>query len=257
MKIIIILLCGLLLALIISACDNSRNPVIDDKNANVTRPDDSLTFYEALVMSLWYTDDLYPDSAVAWRYYDNLIELRTEFIDSVPDVEITFVPRFSELYFTIGVDSLGRSRLRDGTFHELDSLNNIYGIISVDTSGFSHSSATVILKLEKPTNVIHILDEYECIPGIIWANADTGPGDWSNIYPWIYRNRVTFLVRRTTSFDCPSGCPGGRFYYFMETDTALTYIGHYYDVYPDDDPPPPWWEYARIAYYVYYGYPFL
>jgi hypothetical protein len=234
-------------------CEDDSNPLFDLSQPETRTPEDSAAFYEALVMSLWYTDNLYPDSSIAWRFYDNLLELREKYADSIPEVEIKFVPIYSLLSFYISVDSTGFLKLRNGTFSELDSINDLYGIVNVDTSAFAIPRFTVRLDAGYPINTWKILPEYEPLDGITWASVAIAPGDWSNIYPWIYRDKVTFLVRSIEP-SCPVGCPGGDFYYFMETDSGMAYIGFYRDIGPQSEPAPEWWNYGRTAYYIYMGY---
>lgn len=233
-------------------CEDDSNPLFDLSQPETRTPEDSATFYEALVMSLWYTDNLYPDSSIAWRFYDNLMELRGTYADSIAVVNIEFVCRYAERFLYIGLDSSGLWKIRNNQFFELDSINNNYGAIEVDTSNLTRFSSLFVV-YKNPINIPRLGSEYESLSGIRFAQCSTGPGDWSNIYPWIHRDKVTFLVR-STGPSCPSGCPGGDFYYFMETDSGPVYVGYYRFTGMNDGPPPEWWNYGRTAYYIYMHY---
>jgi len=242
------------LCLLLLSCDNSdsgagpEDPIVINPPAITPGMIDSANFpdEEAGMMALWYCDELIPSGDVYVRFRDALKELRREYCCTTPEVKIRFVFPSTVSQILIGLTDSAKAEYRNGTYHAWDSLNALFQLKSIDTSMFAGIFSTARLTFKGKLHPVHLALYYKNLPGVEYAEARAFGGDWSNLYPWILDDKVTFLARDAWG-DCPSGCIESHFFYFKETDTGFAFIGDW----SFWTPVPDWWEEGRTAFCAY------
>ena len=243
----------LALAIAITSCSKSveyepppPDPYEDLKEqiAKSPRPDE-----EAELMVLFSTGHVVAHQ----RDYDRVREavslVRETFRDSVPFLDsVKFEYRYQVSVFGLILKETAVQQLRDGIFTDWDSLNTLYRVSEIDTSGLA-ASQQVVLTFEGRLNPLLLQGYYAQVvtdtTGFIFLRND----DYSNIYPWMSGfDDHTFLLRKAWG-DCLNQCDHNRFWYFKVVDGEAKYIGEYD---PGVSPASPvWWNEARASLCAY------
>ncbi|TFH64250.1 MAG: hypothetical protein E4G91_06410 [Candidatus Zixiibacteriota bacterium] len=245
-------------AVAISCSDHGTNTKSDDplkwlKDQLSQTPRENA---EAEWAALWLSDALVAPESLYVQIRDDLALLRQTYGDSIRELrEIEFVPHIYPTIIGLSVTDSAFSAIRAGLYHEWDSLNQLYGVDSIETINFGNLGYFVYLKSEKRLNADSLADYYRLLPGVLATGSDEFGGDWSNIYPWRVGNQRTYLVR-LGSMDCPAGCIEERFWYFRMDGISIEYVGTFYREWIGELPvPPSWWEEAKTAYCKFRHWP--
>lgn len=252
MKLEIITTVCLIIALLASlpGCDNASKPTNSQSNNTDPNENPILISEEALLMSLWVGDELRPDSALAIRLQNCLESLREEYRDSIWQVDIQFTHPWGPSLLIVGLTDSAANELRHDNYHAWDSLNNLFGLTSIDTSWIYNMSYTTVLRFEGLLNSKILKSYYDSLPGLEYVNVGVRIGDWPCTYPWIIDNKVRFLVREAWG-DCPAGCIQSHFFYFKEIDDRFELVGDWI-LWAQDEPE--WWTEAKVAFMRYQGF---
>ncbi|MFH1756265.1 MAG: hypothetical protein ABIA59_11255 [Candidatus Latescibacterota bacterium] len=236
---------------VISSCEQSTAPkrrapsqslVIDYEREN----------QEAEEAALWLSGELEAPEELYLTIRDDLAQIRSAYHSGIPEVAITFFPPWVPGMLLLGVTDDAKRQIRLGIYHDLDSLNTLYHLADMDTSRLGRSSSNSISLIFKGRLHPGVLSaQYGLIPSLIYAEPNGWIGDWSNVYPWITDEGMTYLFRKGEG-DCPAGCIDSYFWYFKITDAGIDYIGSWESGAP---PEPHWWMEAKQAYEHYrYGW---
>lgn len=246
----------LALAIVLASCSKSveyeplpPDPYEDLKTqiAQSPRPDE-----EAELMVLFSTGHVVAHQ----RDYDRVREavslVRETFRDSIPFLDsVEFRLNVSVGVILILLNEGAVEQLRDGSFVDWDSLNTLYRVAEIDTTGLD-SLDQVVLTFEGRLNPSLLSFYYTQLESVYGAGISLEEGDYSNIYPWMSGFEVhTFLLRKAWG-DCLNQCDYDRFWYFKVVDGEAKYIGEYS---PDDSPGTPnWWNEGRTPFCTYISY---
>jgi hypothetical protein len=206
---------------------------------------------EAEEAALWLSDSLV---APEWLYnaiLNDLAAIRAEYRDSIPQVNITFIPPWVSGKIWVSVTDEAKEKIRRGQYHELDSLNSVFHLTEIDTS--FRIGNFVYLTFEGRFHPERLAELYKQVSSIDYAGASRLIGDWSNVYPWVTLNGLSYLFREGWG-DCPAGCIQSCYWYFKVTSSGIDYIGSW--CMTSGQPPgfePDWWWEARIAYLYFRG----
>jgi len=89
---------------------------------------------------------------------------------------------------------------------------------------------------------------YGEVASVRYAEPNGYIGDWSNVYPWVYEDGMTYLFRKGEG-DCLAGCIDSYFWYFRVNDAGvIEYVGTYK---LRDVPEPSWWAEAKVGFERY------
>lgn len=247
----------ILVSLIVIGCDGITepeqiDPLADLKQRLAQSPRDN---EEAELMALFLSGEIVAPETLYVQVHDALTRLRDTCSDSVPCLDsISYRHTHHTSYLNLWLLEDAIERIRNGTYHDWDSLNSLYRVTSIDTSLFSHAWLhTAILRFEGRLNPTLLAEYYGKLSGlhdvITWSNYI---GDGPNLYPWITCTGFTFLLRATNGF-CPSGCGLGHVWYFKEIDRQPILIGDYerdgQSEWPD------WWAEANDGYCAWFQFP--
>lgn len=213
--------------------------------AKSPRPDE-----EAELMALWMSGYVVAHQ----RDYDRVraaVELvRETYRDSIPyldSVEFTYDLEISMI--AVLLDEQAVSQLRDDSYTDWDSLNELFRVAEIDTTSLEYRGE-VTLTFEGRLNPSLLSAYYN--PGLVQGIRGSGvyvpSGDHSNIYPWTSGSDFMFLLRRAWG-DCSSWCPENQFWYFKVVDGEALYVGSYYAVDPYIFPE--WWGEASVPFCRY------
>jgi len=215
--------------------------------AQSPRPDE-----EAELMALFASGDVVAYQRDYDRFRDALNIVSTSFRDSVPELDsIHFVYRFQVGVIGLILKAAAVQQLRDGMFTDWDSLNALYRVSEIDTSGLA-TSQQVVLTFEGRLNPLLLQSYYSQAVTDTSGFVFVRTGDYSNIYPWKSGYDHTFLLRKAWG-NCMSMCDSNRFWYFKVVEGEARYLGEYC---PDDSPyPPDWWDEAKVPFCAYTDHP--
>jgi hypothetical protein len=189
---------------------------------------------EAKLAAIWLSDEPFYPVDLAQTLQTKLAELREEYGDAYPNVNVQFrypaVPK--ELLF--GFTQQAMQEVVSGDYHEWDELNEQYGVSEVIIRNVELGLAKLVF--EDQVNPYFLGDLYETLPGVIYSEPNGLIGDWSNIYPWLVEGQLAFLVREAWG-DCPAGCIYSHFWYFKSTSSGIRFIGEFVT----GEPKPGWW----------------
>ena len=211
---------------------------------------------EAEWAALWLSDALVAPESLYVQIRDDLAQLRQMYRDSIHELrEIEFVPHIYPTTIDLLLTDSAFAAVRAGHYHGWDSLNQLYGLDTIEISDYADFSHTVCLSFEKRLNADSLPEYYSLLPGVLATGSDEFGGDWSNIYPWRVGNQMTYLVREG-SMDCPAGCIEERFWYFRTNDIGIEFVGTFYRDWIHELPDPPtWWEEAKVSYCKFRHWP--
>jgi hypothetical protein len=204
---------------------------------------------EAEWAALWLSGALVAPESLYVQIRDDLARLRKAYGDSIRELQrIEFVPHICPTTIDLLLTDSAFAAVRAGHYHGWDSLNQLYGLDTIEISDYAEYSHVVYLEFEKRLNVDSLSEYYALLAGVIDTWPNEFGGDWSNIHPWRIGEQRTYLWR-LGDMDCPAGCIEERFWYFRIDGTTMEYVGTFYRnwVFGPDEPPA-WWAEAKIAY---------
>ncbi|MFQ5607719.1 MAG: hypothetical protein ACE5GA_07210, partial [Candidatus Zixiibacteriota bacterium] len=185
---------------------------------------------EAEEMAVWLSGDTVATTALYEEILRDLQALRARFSESVePLGRIRFTyPSISGQIHLAFSDTV-REMIRNSSYHEWDSLNNLFVLQSIDTSTIrwinpDREEMIATLVFEGRLNPFRVAESYLSLSGVTRANASGLGGDFSNIYPIRQGRNLAFLLREAWG-DCPAGCLASHFYYFREIDSGVELVG--------------------------------
>jgi hypothetical protein len=207
---------------------------------------------EAEEAALWLSGELEAPQELYDTILDDLAQIRDAYSAAVPEVGITFMPRWVAGMLLIGVTNEAKQQIRQGQYHDLDSLNAYYHLAEMDTSSLFNILNSVKLTFMGRLHPEVLSVPYGAIESVTYAEPNHYCCDWSNVYPWFSNDGMTYLFRKGEG-DCPSGCIDSYFWYFRVSDGGvIDYVGTWK---LRDLPEPDWWAEAKVAYERFrYGY---
>ncbi len=237
-------LIGILSVIIICSCDSSTAPrkTISGLSSVIDypRPDK-----EAEEAALWLSGELEAPEEMYVKIRNDLIMIRGSYLPVIPEVGITFHPPWVPGTLLAKVTDEAKQQIRQGEYHDLDSLNAYYHLAKMDTNTLFTNLNLVILKFKGRLHPDVLSVPYGAVSSVVWASPNGYIGDFSNVYPWTYGNVMTYLFRKGEG-DCPSGCIDSYFRYFKVSDLGIVdFIGSWKR---GDLPVPEWWAEAKVAY---------
>lgn len=243
MQKIAIYLFGLIIALALITC-TSKNPA--------NGPEIVLTD-EAQLAALWLSDEIHVPENLALEIQNKLELIREQFSDQIPEVNIEFVFPVNPQAVYLTMEDYAFGEVKSGTYHEWDSLNQLYGVDSIYIGSEEFRWINVIFN--DYINPYILAPEYALLPGVKYSNEGISIGDWSNTYPWIIDGELAFLVRYAWG-DCPAGCTYSKFWYFKSEGSQMVLAGNFEidDDFYQNPSYPLWWDEIAPAYYKYEGF---
>lgn len=228
---------------------NTNNPPVGIDSRLALTPRENA---EAEWAALWLSDALVAPETLYLQIRSDLARVRAVYLDSFPEIRsIEFIPHGYPTSIWLQVTDSVVAAVRAGQYHAWDSLNQLYGVESIDTLYLYSISRSIVLEFSKRLNSDSVATCYAALPGIIRCVGGDSGGDYSNVYPWKTAERRTYLWREG-KMDCPAGCVQERFWYFRLTDSSTEYVGSFYRDWMYELPAPPtWWEEAKAAYCAY------
>jgi hypothetical protein len=192
---------------------------------------------EAEEIALCLSDKLVAPENLYRTVLNHLTVIRAEYGDSIPQLkEITLRPNWviGELLIMLTLEA--REEVRRGEYHDLDFLNAHLKLAQMDTSSLGFVGY-VRLIFEARLHPVHLMDLYNPVASIRYAQPNYWYGDRSNIYTSFSETGITYLFREAWG-DCPSGCIYERFWCFEATHSGISYIGSWD---PALESEPDWW----------------
>ena len=197
---------------------------------------------EAEDIALWLADEL-----IAPEYLYNIVDstltiLEEQFSDSIPVVasscyNLPWLPSC----LVIGFHPESVQEIRDNNFHILDSLNNMYRLIEMDTNLLVINTSVLYFQGRLHSERLNEIYSTESCFRYIELNIYFG-GVYSR-YAMEIENGISFLYREGYG-DCPSGCSGYQYWYFRVQNNIPEFVGTFHT---NEDPIPDWWEEAKYA----------
>ncbi len=243
MQKITIYLIGLIIALALITC-TSKNPA--------NGPEIVLTD-EAQLAALWLSDEIHVPENLALEIQNKLELIREQFSDQIPEVNIEFVFPALPNRIDLIMEDYAFNEFQAGTYHEWDSLNQLYGVDSISVEIDIFKLVAVFFK--EYTNPFVLAPEYAKIPGVKNAGECGYGGGWSTVYPWFVDSKLVFLVKEAWG-DCPAGCIYNNFWYFKTDGNNVELAGSFEigDDWYKNPIYPSWWDEIAPAYYKYEGF---
>ena len=160
---------------------------------------------EAQLMALEISGEFQPPTALAEQIYQDLEIIRTSF----PEIaEVSYRPSADPYEIMVGLTEEALAQFRRGEYHELDVLNDLYGVVGLSRV----SSHGILLEFSQLYNTTTLAAIYESAgaEGVRYVERNSMCCDGSTIAadPPFY----TF-VRKWG--DCPMGCTGGEHWSFI------------------------------------------
>jgi hypothetical protein len=238
----------LLLFLIFWALSSCSNPFgsLGNRDIELT-PED---YEEAALMALALSGELVAPDSLYNQVLEELPGIRSTYGDSYGSIQrIRFRAPWVPGMLIIGFDSTTAQMVDDGEYHAWDQLNGQYQVTEIDT--FSIRYGYVVLHFNEKYHPRRLAEKYEVLPGVRYAEPNRLGGDFSNVYPRLTTQGITYLFREGWG-DCPSGCISNLYWYFDAEWHHPVLIG-YWD--PQNSPKEPnWWHEAEQNIESYYRY---
>jgi len=153
---------------------------------------------EAQQLALEVKGGLLPDEELTEQILMELVAIRNAY----PEVSGEYRPNCSPDVISVGLTDEAMEQFKNGQYHELDQLNEQYGVIDITTRSFS-SFPIIYLKFDKVYNTRLLAEIYaQAEPaGVIYVERCCLIGDGSTISaaPPLY----SFIFKWG---DCPAGC---------------------------------------------------
>jgi hypothetical protein len=243
----VILLAALAALAFMASCGNedpATSPTSLVTEPDTTTPRDNQEAEEA---ALWLSGELLAPQALYETIRDDLAAIRGEFLDSIPDVAISFrTPWVISEVIVLFTDE-ARDRFLAREPNDVDSLNAVFHATHLDTFRLNVKPYWTLIDFEGRMHPDRLGEVYQAQDDIIWGESNGWIGDWSNVYPWKQGAAMTYLFRHGEG-DCPAGCIDNVFWYFRRLAGKTEFVGTY-DYW--NDPEPVWWKEAKTAFEYY------
>ncbi|MDP2366529.1 MAG: hypothetical protein Q8M94_22470, partial [Ignavibacteria bacterium] len=169
---------------------------------------------DAVIITLRSQESIFLDSLTAVKIDSALESARNNFqIDSLPYIHAfrDFVVDELVLRTNAGwANYWNQGFLRTGEPF-IDSLNEFYNLVAVDTPRFSISP--YLLTYSQPLNIPLLTELFETHPDIIYAEVNGIIGDGDNI-ELVDKDSLLDIAFSIGRFDCPAGCIY-RYYWYV------------------------------------------
>jgi len=202
---------------------------------------------EAELAAMWLSDELVAPESLYLAIRDGYSQIRSKYSQTIPKVEeaVFFYNRdVSTIRFYMTDEGL--DEIRNGTYTSWDSLNEIFSLIEIDTSGILFTNYnSVKLIFNGRLNPDRLVEYYDSLDGLEYATRSliyTLFGSPQNFLPWIVDDKLVFLVNTPEVF--PMEGDGNHFWYFKYVDDNYELIG---DFSVADSIWPEWWDEIRCA----------
>ena len=175
---------------------------------------DPVRLLEAQLMTLDISGQLRPPADLTERIYNNLVAIRTAY----PEVaDITYRPRAVPDQIIVGLTQQSAEQFRNGEFHALDEMNELYGPVTMSPLRGSNRYPYIILQFDQIYNTQLLSEIYAEVEGLRYAEPNYYIGDGSTISadPPFY----TFI---RAWGDCPAGCIYRELYHFRVENGQVT-----------------------------------
>lgn len=239
---------ALLLFMILWTLSNCSNPfgALGNRDIELT-PED---YEEATLIALALSGELVAPDSLYNQVLEELAGIRSTYGGSIGPIQhIRFIPPWAPGRLYIDFDSASAQMVADGEYHAWDQLNQQYQVTEIDT--FSIRYGYVMLHFNEKYHPLRLTEKYEVLPGVRYAGPDRPGGDFSNVYPRLTSNGITYLFRKGWG-DCPCGCLANLYWYFDTEWHRPVLIGHWD---PQNNPKEPyWWNEAEQNIRSYYKY---
>ena len=184
---------------------------------------------EAQLLALEVEGQLQPSAELTEQIYNDLAAIRSTY----PDVaHITFRPRAVPDEIIVGITQEAAEQFRNGQYHALDELNELYGVIEIRTH-FRPSYSFLILKFNQVYNTQLLSQIYTQanLEGVRYAEPNGHIGDGPTIVA-----EPPFYIFINAWGDCPSGCIYHEYWSFkVEEEQAVLLSELYVDSENGDD----------------------
>lgn len=236
-----VLLCGIVL---LGCHGKATNP----PNVPATSIHEPWPNEEAEFIAIYLSDQL----AAPRQLYDvidqDLTAIRTKWGDSIPkllEFRASLPNATSRLVIKVVDDAF--LAIKDGTYHDWDSLNELFGVIntvpSPDNSGLMANSNgyDITLDFDFRIHAESLAVAYESLPGVQFARRYwKGYLNFSNLYPRLTEDGRGYLFTesRMDEFQSPYY---KHHWYFRSDDLGVHYLGDYEWSKSHAGPLPEWW----------------
>lgn len=197
---------------------------------------------EAEEAALWLSDSLIAPEGLYNTILDDLATIRAKYGEDISEVNITFTPPWVTSQLLVMVTDQAKEQIRKGQYHDLDSLNSALRLMTPLTSVSEDN--WIFLFFEGRLNPERLAELYEEVKSVVYAEPNYIGiyGDWSNVYPWFYKNGMTYLFGEGWG-DYPSGFINNCYFYFeVNAEDVINYIGGWCS---GVGAVPDWWEQAK------------
>ena len=205
---------------------------------------------EAEWAALYLSDEMVAPDSMYNKVLHGLNQLQF-YASSVPEVSISFYyPTYNSSLEILFTDS-AKIEIREGEYHNWDSLNLYYSVNRIDTMDFD-GFFVALLSFEKRLNPSLLCEKYISLPGVKRVSAGgIQAGDRPKKYITLNNGLLNFLIRNAWG-DCPAGCPYSHYFYFKQSEDTMIYIGDWNP--QTTETPPEWWDEADDMFWEYAEY---
>ncbi len=174
---------------------------------------DPVCLLEAQQIALDLSGQLRPPTELTEQIYNDLAAIRSSYPEFA---DITYRPHATPDEVMVGLTQEAAEQFRNGQYHALDELNQLYGVIAINDRLLS-SISVIILKFNQVYNTNLLSDIYAQAEGVRYAEPNYMIGDGSTIDadPPFY----TFILAWG---DCPAGCIYREFHHFKVENGCVT-----------------------------------
>jgi len=225
--------------LIVSCSKSTKNPSrTDDTETPVDfSPKEN---EEAELVALCLSGELIAPDTLYDDVLHDLTAIRAEFGDTLQAVNaIEFRPPWWRVsYLLMAFDESAAQLIADGQYHAWDQLNEYYHVTEIKIGGHG----CVWLVFDGRLNPYRLAEQYEVLPGVLYAEPNFRDGDGPNVYARQTDLGFSYLFRYARG-DCPVECTYNEYWYFVCEDDGPVFIGHWVFRH---EPEPEWWQEARL-----------
>ena len=228
----------LVFSLVLSCSKSTRNP---SRSGDTEPPIDvsPKENWEAELMALCLSGELTAPDSLYYRILNDLEAIRADFGDVFEPVHgIGFRPPWMASYLLVAFDESAAQLIVDGEYHAWDELNENHHVTEIKIGGHG----LVSLVFDGRLNPHRLAEQYQVLPGALYAEPNFWIGDGPNVYARQTDFGFSYLFRYARG-DCPAGCIHNEYWYFVCEESGPTFIGHWVHRH---QPEPEWWQEARL-----------
>ena len=195
---------------------------------------------EAESIGLWLSRDLVVEQHIYDRILRDLETIRKRHGDLDPPLVGEFRGYWRPGILSVGLTDEAFERYKQGTFTDLDELNERYGLETIIEPYMIESSKNMSLYFESRLHPARLVEEYENIGSLKWVDHVWTTLAYHPIYPWYAHGDLTYLfVQDKIELDA---FPYRYRYFRTDDEGAIEYVGTYM---PWQEPAPEWWPEAK------------